>query len=261
MVIDFHPLSLKLFLKFLLVLSIWNCQGPTLGGTGTIAPDHGQWSDLLQKHVSDDGKVDYQGFIKDSILLNNYLRLLSNHPPDRNAWSKEQQLAYWINAYNAFTVKLIVDHYPLESIRDLHPRPYIPTVRTVWHWKFFEIGGSPASLDQIEHEILREEFEEPRIHFAINCASISCPPLRNEAYMPEKLEKQLDDQAVTFLNHPKWNKTTARPVELSRIFKWFQGDFTRQGGLIHFINPYLSTKIPETGKITYMEYNWGLNGR
>jgi hypothetical protein len=163
-----------------------------LGQANTKAPSHQAFDELLKKHVTKDGIVDYKGFIQDKAKLEKYLDLLSNNAPDRGKWSKDEQLAYWINAYNAFTVKLIVDNYPVKSIQDFIPTVKIPLVNTVWHIKFFKIGGKEASLDEIEHKILRKEFEEPRIHFAINCASFSCPPLLNEAFFPEKIDQQLD---------------------------------------------------------------------
>jgi len=203
--------------------------------------------------------VDYRGFRKDSLLLNQYLDSLSRHPPDPQVWSREEQLAYWINAYNAFTVKLIVDHYPVKSIQDLHPKPYVALVNTVWHIQFFQIGGRDFNLDRIEHAILRKQFDEPRIHFAIVCASVSCPPLRNEAYVPEKIDAQLSSQASTFLNDTTRNQLQPNQVRISQIFNWFTGDFTRKQSLIAFLNRYAAVKIKPDAKVDYLDYNWDLN--
>ncbi|MDN3202714.1 DUF547 domain-containing protein [Algoriphagus sediminis] len=235
------------------------CGGPTPGMAGTEAPDHSIWNTLLQKHVRPDGRVNYKGFISEKASLETYLELLSNNAPDREVWSEEEQLAYWINAYNAFTVKLIVDNYPTESIRDLGPKLKIPLVNDVWHYKFFKIGGQESSLDEIEHSILRKEFEEPRIHFAINCASVSCPPLLNEAFFPEKLEAQLDKVAKGFVNDPSRNKISKNEVEVSAIFSWFKGDFTKNGSLIDFLNKYSNIKINSDAKVSHMKYDWNLN--
>lgn len=226
---------------------------------GSKPPPHEVWNKLLHAHVSPEGKVNYKGFIKDSVLLNQYLDTLSRHPPDKNSWSKEEQLAYWINAYNAFTVKLIVSHYPVKSIQDLHPKPYVPMVLTVWHIKFFKIGGIDFNLDQIEHSILRKEFDEPRIHFAIVCASFSCPPLRPEAFIATKINRQLDDQARIFINNPAPNSLSENNVEISQIFNWFNGDFTKKGSLINFLNQYSTVKIKSSAKVKYKEYDWSLN--
>ena len=174
---------MKKILFALIMLVPFACQSEAAPqGKDTQPPAHTQWDLLLKKHVDARGMVDYEGFIRDKEQLEQYLKKLSNTPPDPETWSEAEQLAYWINAYNAFTVKLIADNYPVESIEDLHPTINIPMLNTVWHKKFFKIGGRESSLDEIEHKILRKQFNEPRIHFAINCASYSCPPLRGEAY-------------------------------------------------------------------------------
>lgn len=223
------------------------------------APSHKLWDQLTKKHVSENGMVDYKGFIADKLQLEEYLKLLSDHAPDRNTWSREEQLAYWINAYNAFTVKLIVDNYPLESIRDLHPTLYIPGVNTVWHKKFFKIGGVATSLDEIEHDILRKQFDEPRIHFAINCASYSCPPLLKGAYFASKIDSQLQAAAIGFINDPMRNKINTHDAEVSKIFSWFTKDFTQQGTLREFLNQYAKTKLAPDADIHFMDYDWRLN--
>ena len=245
----------------LLVFSfiVFSCQSSTLGMAGTTPPSHQIWDQLVKIHVKNNGMVDYKGFIKDKSKLEQYLKLISENAPDRKTWSKNQQLAYWINAYNAFTVKLIVDNYPTKSIRDLGPKLKIPLIKDVWHYKFFKIGGVESSLDEIEHAILRKEFDEPRIHFAINCASVSCPPLLNEAFVPEKLESQLQKVAVAFINDPTLNKITPDQAQISSIFSWFQGDFTKKGSLISFLNLYSRVKIKPNAKISHLDYNWNLN--
>lgn len=246
-------------LMIALVFSLLSCGASDLGGINTTPPDHSVWNELLGKHVKEDGMVDYRGFIRDREKLEAYLKTISSNPPDREKWSEEEQLAYWINAYNAFTVKLIVDNYPVESIRDLGPKLKIPLIKDVWHYKFFKIGGQESSLDEIEHGILRKEFEEPRIHFAINCASFSCPPLLNEAFVPERIDKQLDQVAKSFINDPKRNKISKDKAEISSIFSWFKGDFTKNGSLIDFLNQYSKVKLSSNAKISHLDYDWSLN--
>ena len=249
-------------LKVLLLsfsLLVFSCQSSTLGMAGTTPPSHQIWDQLVKAHVKPNGMVDYKGFIREKAKLESYLKLLSDNAPDRKTWSKNQQLAYWINAYNAFTVKLIVDNYPTKSIRDLGPKLKIPLIKDVWHYKFFQIGGVETSLDEIEHSIIRKEFDEPRIHFAINCASVSCPPLLNEAFVSEKLESQLQKVAVTFINDASRNKITPDAVQISSIFLWFKGDFTKKGSLIDFLNLYSKVKIKSNAKISHLDYNWNLN--
>jgi hypothetical protein len=250
-------------MKVLIIISIFlfnlSCGSSELGQVNSAPPSHQAFDELLKKHVSKDGIVNYKGFIQDKAKLDKYLDLLSNNAPDRGKWSIEEQLAYWINAYNAFTVKLIVDNYPVKSIQDLHPKVKIPLINTVWHIKFFKIGGKEASLDEIEHKILRKEFDEPRIHFAINCASFSCPPLLNEAFVPEKINQQLDLVAHTFINDTKRNKITADKIEISSIFSWFKGDFTKNGSLIDYLNQYSKVKIKPNAKVSHLDYDWSLN--
>jgi hypothetical protein len=214
---------------------------------------------LVKAHVKPNGLVDYKGFIREKPKLERYLNLLSEHAPDRSKWTKNEQLAYWINVYNAYTVKLIVDFYPTKSIRDLGPRIKIPLIKDVWHYKFFKIAGVEMSLDEVEHGILRKEFDEPRIHFAINCASISCPALLNEAFVAERLDAQLSKVAVSFINDPTRNKLSVQAVQLSPIFSWFKGDFTKKGTLIAFLNTYAKVKISPSARITFLDYNWKLN--
>lgn len=252
-------ISVRNSILLILVFILAGCQASTLGQPGTQAPSHQLLDELLKKHVSKDGVVNYKGLIREKTKLEKYLDLISENAPDRQTWSKNEQLAYWINAYNAFTLKLIVDNYPVESIQDLHPTIKIPLINTVWHIKFFQIGGKVSNLDEIEHKILRKEFEEPRIHFAINCASFSCPPLLNEAFVASKIDQQLDKVAEGFVNDPKRNKISADKLEISQIFSWFKGDFTKKSSLIDFLNQYAVIKINPNAKISHMKYDWTLN--
>jgi hypothetical protein len=221
--------------------------------------NHEAWSSLLSRFVSTEGKVDYKGLQMAEKELNAYLDLLNQHPPDTSTWSENEQLAYWINAYNAFTVKLITDNYPLLSIQDLHPFPYIPFFRTVWHKQLFLINEKPISLDHIEHGILRHYFNEPRIHFAINCASVSCPPLLNTAYVPHELDIQLERAAKGFLSNPNFNRIEPEKLQLSAIFNWFQSDFTKEGSLQSFLQHYTDIPLSENATIDYLPYDWALN--
>jgi hypothetical protein len=234
------------------------CQQPAPSAQGSSDPvTHEQWTRLLEKHVRVDGLVSYQGFVNDTILLNSYLNLLATHHPAMD-WTGEQQMAFWINAYNAFTIKLIVDNYPVESIKDI--KKGIPFVNSVWDIKFIEIGEETYDLNAIEHRILRREFGDARIHAAINCASISCPMLSREAYRAEDLDAQLDEAMYRFINDPSRNRITAETTELSEIFNWFGGDFKDDAGSVRaFVNLYARIPIPKRVKISYLEYNWSLN--
>lgn len=232
---------------------------------------HATFDSLLQKHVTSEGTVNYKGFIQDSVRFNEYLTLLKNNHPNKKNWSKDEQLAYWINAYNAFTVQLIVDNYPVKSIKDI--KSGIGFVNSVWDIKFIKIEGQEYDLNNIEHSIIRTEFNEPRIHFAVNCASYSCPRLRNEAFTAERLEEQLEDQARLFFNDERKNKIISKDkIILSSILKWYSTDFTNKGlfsrifggkgrtqKLINFVNPYVDIDINKNAEIEFMDYRWDLN--
>ncbi|MCH2235126.1 MAG: DUF547 domain-containing protein [Crocinitomicaceae bacterium] len=218
---------------------------------------HSIWNELLAQYVTEEGKVNYKGFVKDEVLLNQYLDSLSAHHPDES-WNKDDRLAFWINAYNAFTVKLIVMNYPVKTIKELGGSIY--KVNTPWDIKFITIGNETYDLNNIEHGIIRKKFEEPRIHFAVNCASISCPRLRNEAFIGERLNEQLDDQARYFINNPDKNKIGKKKAYLSKIFKWFAGDFkTKYGSVNDFINIYSVTNVTKKFEVYFLDYDWNLN--
>lgn len=238
-------------------LSASNCAA-IRRNTNSSPINHERWDQLVKKHVKDDGFVDYKGFIRDSMELNRYLDQLSAVHPDDKSWSRNEQMAYWINAYNAFTIRLIVRNYPVESIKDI--KKGIAFVNSVWDIKFIKIQGFTYDLNNIEHNILRPVFKDARVHAAINCASYSCPRLRPEAYTSEKLDSQLEDAMKKFLADPLRNKITADKAEISEIFKWFKGDFDRDAGsLIAYINKFSTQKISDKTELKYLNYNWTLN--
>ena len=209
---------------------------------------HNLWTSALQEHVDDDGNVNYKSWKKDTTYLDNYLQTLEENPPVE-AWSKSDSLAYFINAYNAVTVKLILDKYPLKSIWNLV---------TPWRFKRFTLNGEKVSLNHIEHEILRK-MNEPRIHFAINCASASCPKLINVAFESQTMEKQLEQVTRDFINDPKRNKLSEKKIEISRIFQWFSDDFGNKKERIAFIRKYANQPFNENPKVGFLTYDWQLN--
>lgn len=210
--------------------------------------NHKQWNDLLKKHVTSKGNVDYKGFKKEEKELQVYLNILAKNLPEKS-WSKNAILAYWINAYNAYAVKLILDNYPIKSIKKID---------SPWDREFFTLGNKKYSLGEIEHKILRK-MDEPRIHFAINCASYSCPNLLNEAYTEKNLQSQLESSAKSFINDKTKNTITSNKIDISSIFDWFTSDFKKEGTLIDYLNKYSTVKIDKNAKISYKEYNWNLN--
>ena len=219
-------------------------------------PSHQQWDKLLKKHVNTSGMVNYKGFQNDKSDFDAYLKTLSDNAPQKS-WDENDQKAFWINAYNAFTVALILKHYPVKSIKEIGGKIY--KINTAWDIKFINIGGEKYDLNNIEHKMLRRKFNDPRIHFAIVCASISCAKLRREAYTGSQLEAQLEDQGKDFLNDKSKNRISADKAEISKYFTWYGGDFTKNGSLVDFINKYSQTKISANTKINYLDYNWSLN--
>ncbi|NNC82243.1 MAG: DUF547 domain-containing protein [Flavobacteriales bacterium] len=215
---------------------------------GTAVPDHGPWDRLLQKHVDDQGLVDYKA-LASSPAFDTYLLTLSGSHPD-DSWSRDEQMAYWINVYNAYTVQLIIKNLPLASIKEID----MP-----WDKKFIEIEGSTYSLNQIEHEILRPEFKDARIHFAVNCASLGCPPLYNRAFLPTRLQNQLELVTRNFINDERYNQLNGDIASISKIFDWYASDFEREGGVAYFINKYAHSKLDRDVQLSYNDYDWSLN--
>lgn len=246
-----------LLIAFAVVL-LSNCVGANEVDSDSRPVSHSQWSALLKKHVNAFGLVDYRGFAADSLALNAYLTLLSNNHPNAEHWTESEQIAYWINAYNAFTIRLIIRHYPVKSIKDIAGR--IPFINSAWDLKFIEIEGHKYDLNNIEHGILRTQFYEPRIHFALVCAAMSCPKLRNEAYTANKLDEQLQADAQTFFNDPTKNTIGTHVLELSKILDWYGGDFERAAvSMQEYVNKFTSVEVSPKAEIKYRDYNWALN--
>lgn len=239
--------------------------------------DHDLWNNLLKENVisQNDGKstsVDYQAMLRDRQILKQYLnRLAAVSEQQFNQWSKQHQLAFLINAYNASTVDLILTAWPeLKSIKELGNWFSSP-----WSKEFVSLLGKTRSLDDIEHKLIRGSgrYNDPRIHFAVNCASIGCPALRAEAYDGKKLDQQLDQQTVLFLSDRKRNYVEGPTIKLSSIFKWYREDF-EQGWkgfnrledfiLAHADELGISTSVAEKLKagdadIRFIDYDWRLN--
>ncbi|MCK0114613.1 DUF547 domain-containing protein [Gelidibacter sp. F63206] len=211
--------------------------------------DHSDWDKLLKKYVNKEGLVDYKGFKTEQHKLEAYLTKLSKMKPNEK-WSDQELLAYYINLYNAATIELILKNYPTKSIKD---------IKGAWKKRFVKIGDKEVSLDAIEHSVLRK-MNEPRIHFAINCASYSCPKLMNEAFTAAKIDEQLEVATKEFINGNLNDITTNNP-KLSKIFDFYTSDFKVDGkkNLIGFINKYSNTKINPNTRYTFKKYDWKLN--
>ncbi|MDJ0622949.1 MAG: DUF547 domain-containing protein [Desulfocapsaceae bacterium] len=223
---------------------------------------HTIWAELLDKHVNG-GVVDYHGFKKDEDQLDAYLDVLDATDPEQLPENK--RLALWLNAYNAYTVKLILDNFeegqPVKSIRDIGGFFSGP-----WDIKFCRVGGEVYTLDNIEHDIIRPRFQEPRIHFAVNCASQGCPPLISEPYVGAQLDEQLTSSTVNFINDKEFNYLDGSTLYVTKIFKWFSEDFNE--GVVSFVRKYakadLQNRLAELGdnvRVKYLDYDWSLNNK
>jgi len=210
--------------------------------------NHHVLDQLLKNNVSDNGNINYKNFIKNKAVFKTYLTSLSENMPTEK-WTKEDKLAYWMNAYNAFTIKLIIDNYPTKSIKD---------IKNAWDSRFFKLGDKWYNLSDIEHKILRK-MNDPRIHFGINCASFSCPPLLNRAFTAATVNNDLDYLAHQFINDTARNTISENAIQLSKIFQWFSKDFRIEGSLIDYLNKYSDITIKQNAKKTFKKYNWSLN--
>lgn len=206
---------------------------------------------FLGKYVSYAGNVNYASIKSNKTELDDITKEFESNFPG-SGWNSAQKLTYWINSYNVYTIQLIVDNYPTSSITKITAKP--------WHKKFIKLNGSTYSLNQIENDIIRKQFNEPRIHFALNCASKSCPVLLNKAYTPGSVYAKMTAQTKRFLNDTSKNTFGAKEVQISKIFDWYSEDFTKGGKTVFdFINKYRSEQLDKQ-KITYQEYSWDLNG-
>ncbi len=252
---------MKSLIKIIIILALISqgCSSKITLSEGCLSKPikHDIFDELLAEHVSESGEVDYQGFISDSLKFNSYLALVeANHPTKQ--WADNEVLAYWINAYNAYTVQFIIRNYPVNSIKELGGSIY--QVNTPWDNNFITICGQSYNLNNLEHGKIRKQFEEPRIHFAVNCASFSCPKLLNEAFMAETLDAQLDKATRGFIANTAKNKINSDKIEISKLFKWYAGDFKVDGkSVLDFINAHSDVQISADAEVTYMDYNWSLN--
>lgn len=217
--------------------------------------DHKEWNDLLQKHVDQNGFVDYEGFKSDESMLDNYLSKIGKNAPGKLTKVNEQ-FAYYINLYNAATIKIMLENDIPASIKDIGS-----TVQPVWIQDFIEVDGSTYSLADIEKGVL-QKMGDPRIHFAINCASYSCPKLQNVAFTAGNVDELMAISAREFINSDKNNLADSSQPKLSRIFKWYEADFTATGKtVIEYINQYAVDEIEENASIEYLEYDWSRNSK
>ncbi len=230
-----------------------------LAGNGYAPPDHDSFDGLLARYVADGVRYEeWAASEADRTALGTYVEQLQSLDPDK--LDREDQLAYWINLYNAVTLRLILDHYPVKSIRDLAGEFESP-----WKRPLVEVNGKSISLDAIEHQIIRPRFDEPRIHFALNCAAKSCPPLAAFAFEGEQLEAQLETVTSATMHDPTFVQIdceTNRTIWLTPLFQWYETDWKESG-----VRGFLAKYLPDQEKaitdpdcaFSYREYDWTLN--
>ncbi len=215
-----------------------------------------QLTPLLRRYVVHD-RVDYKAWSEnseDERALGDFITRLSGFDP--KGWPEADQVAYWINLYNAVTMKLILDHYPLDSIKDLGGL----FKSGPWSRDLVEVAEEALSLNEIENDKLRPATRDARIHFAINCASRGCPPLRSEAYLPARLDAQLEAATRYALHHDTWLWIDGNTVHLSKLFDWYTKDFVEDAGSLRaFLARYRDDLPPDDFKIEFMDYSWVLN--
>ncbi|MGE0680042.1 MAG: DUF547 domain-containing protein [Candidatus Binatia bacterium] len=223
----------------------------------SAAVDHALWNALLARYVDDYGRVAYRDLqAKDQATFESYLDVLAQAQTE--TMNEPEEKAFWINAYNAVIVNGVLQGYTAEGFLGR---------KRLFSWFTARVAGKDRTPDEIEHQILRKKFHDPRIHFAIVCASSSCPRLRREAYMPERLDAQLDAATQAFLNDPARNQIDAGGVALSRIFDWFAGDFkTNSGSVVAFVRRFVSEEKKarlnlKDSNLHYLDYNWTLNAQ
>ena len=264
---------LKLVFTLIVALGV----SPALFASAMFDHHHSLWNQLLRQHVSwvsggVASQVDYAGLQRNRAALNVYLRHLSSvNRTEYNSWHRDQQLAFLINAYNAFTVELILTKYPnLDSIKDLGS-----FLRSPWKKEFFTLLGERRHLDNVEHDMIRGEFNEPLIHVAVVCASIGCPALRDHAFTSENLESSLTDSMRRFLSDRSRNRYNAerKTLQVSKIFDWYRGDFEKDQRGYRELSDLFAAHATELSAdpavqalikagrvpIEFIKYDWGLN--
>lgn len=220
--------------------------------SGGFDKSHSALTNVLKTYVNEKGLVNYAGLKANRSALDSYIVSTSNVSKNEfKTWSEADRMAFLINVYNAETLQLIIDNYPVAQIQKIAKNP--------WKLKSVKLFGGKTTLDHVEHGILRVDYNEPRIHFALVCAAVSCPPLRAEAFTGAKLEAQLQDQTQVFLKQTDKNRVSGNTLYLSAIFQWFTGDFKKTGKTLgQYVDPYFAESTANK-QIKFTDYSWDLN--
>jgi hypothetical protein len=229
-----------MFIVFLLSISFGYAQGTA---------DFFKKSDNFFKANVKNGRVDYKALKENPTMLKELLEMAKGIAVTKENANEYQ--AFWINGYNLSVIKGIIENYPLKSPLD---------VKGFFDKTTYDIGGENITLNDMEHQLLRENFsKDPRFHFVLVCAGLGCPPIIDEAYTPDRINAQLNRQTKKALNDPNFIQVDKNKVKISQIFEWYKGDFEQDGKLVDFINKYRMQRLPEKAKVSYYPYDWTLN--
>lgn len=221
---------------------------------------HQPWNDLLKRHVTLDGRLDYQGLLDDEDELLAYLMSLRKVTPQNDAWTDNDTKAFWMNVYNAAAAYLVLQYYPISSINDIRVKG-VSGYKSPWDAQVVNVGGQSYSLNQIEREQLIRRFHDPRVHFGLLYTAASCPAPVPEAFDGNRLSQQLDAQARRFINDPACNQLTPGHAQLSGLFDAYAAEFGTGTTLVAFLNRYARIPLQPTAAIEFQSFNWALNDR
>ena len=266
-----RPRGIRTFVSAALAVIACMVVFPSAQNTPPFDQTFRAYQDLLTQFVRD-GKVDYAALSAGRSVLDRTVEAMGRvSQADEMAWPRGERIAFWINAYNVFTLRSIVDHYPIRSsILTFHPRNSIRQIDGVWTAQHWAAAGRSVTLDHIEHEIIRPTFRDPRVHFALNCASKSCPPLRSEPYVGRNIDAQLDDAARRFLASTHGIRVSGDRLIVSSLFKWYGDDFAIEdrglkgdAAIRAFVERYgppaAVLAAQASASIRFLPYDWSLN--
>lgn len=252
------PTPARLLPSLLLLLSLVLL--PALGRAQGQAALQAPWAALMKHHVTAEGRLSYEAMLDEEGELLEYLQSLRKVQPTGPGWSPDDTKAFWINTYNAAATSLILQYYPVASINDIRVK-VIGGLKSPWETPVVTVGGQTYSLNQIEREILRTQFHDARVHFALMYGAVSGAPALADAYDGAHLNQQLEAQTQRFLNDSAFNQLTPQQVRLSGLFEAYAPEFGTEAQLIAFINRYAPVPVLPTAKVEYLSFNWALNDR
>lgn len=221
---------------------------------------HEPWGRLLHHHVTTDGRLDYEALLDEEDKLLAYLESLRKVKPDPSSWTRDDTKAFWLNVYNASATYLVLQYYPVASINDIRVKT-VSGVKSPWEAPVVNVGGQSYSLNQIEQHMLRNQFHDPRTHFALMYGAASNAPVLAEPYDGTRLGAQLDEQARRFINDSAFNQLTPQRALLSGLFQAYSAEFGTDAQVLAFVNRYARIPVLPTAQVEYQSFSWALNDR